>query len=143
MKLFESKGVGNTNHLLLGFRCSISDNMDQMLAKDYKEEEIFEAINSIGSTKSSRLDGFSAIFIKKFWHIIGREVSDFCLEVLNKGKSLDLLNHTNIVLILKNPHPKSPSEFRPISICSVFYKIISKSIANKLQKVLDFCIDPA
>ncbi|KAH1106486.1 hypothetical protein J1N35_010254 [Gossypium stocksii] len=143
MKLFESKGVGNTNHLLSGVRYTITDNMNQLLATDYKEEEILAAINSIRLTKASGPDGFLTIFFQKFWHIIGREVNDFCLEVLNKGKSFDLLNHTNIVLIPKNSHPKSPSEFRPISLCSVFYKIISKSIANKLQKVLEYCIDLA
>lgn len=72
---------------------------------------------------------------------MGREVSNFCLEVLNKGKSLKLLNHTNIVLLPKMSHPRNPTNFRPISLCLVFYKIISKSIANRLQKVIDLCID--
>ncbi|KAA3479569.1 reverse transcriptase [Gossypium australe] len=81
--------------------------------------------------------------IDKFWRIVGKEISDFCLEVLNKGKSLKPLNHTNIVLIPKAVHPKNPTNFRPISLCSVFYKIISKTIADRLQKVLNFCIDSA
>ncbi|KAH1114164.1 hypothetical protein J1N35_007542 [Gossypium stocksii] len=33
--------------------------------------------------------------------------------------------------------------FRPISLCMVFYKIISKAIVNRFQKVLDLCIDSA
>lgn len=142
MKLFESKGVGDTNYLLSGVNCTITKSMNQLLVGNYKEEEIIEAINSIRPTKASRPNGFFSIFFQKLWHIVEREVGDFCLEVLNKGKPSDLLNHTNIVPIPNNPHPKSPSEFKPISLCSIFYKIISKSITNRSQKLLDYCIDP-
>lgn len=30
--------------------------------------------------------------------------------------------------------------FQPINLCIVLYKIISKTIANRLQKVLELCI---
>ncbi|KAA3479525.1 reverse transcriptase [Gossypium australe] len=117
--------------------------MNQLLIEKYNEEEIVEAINNIRPTKASELDDFPTIFFQKFWHIVGREVNNFCLEVLNKGKSLKPLNHTNIMLLPKTVHPKDLTNFRPISLCTVFYKIISKSIANRLQKVLDHCIDSA
>ncbi|KAH1081694.1 hypothetical protein J1N35_021455 [Gossypium stocksii] len=56
MELFKSRGVDNTNHLLSGV------NMNRILAADYKEEEIVEALKSIGPTKASGPDGFPAIF---------------------------------------------------------------------------------
>lgn len=46
------------------------------------------------------------------------------------------LNRTTIVLIPKVDCPRMMSQFRPISICNVAYKIISKVITNKLKRVL-------
>lgn len=33
------------------------------------------------------------------------------------------------------------SNFRPISLCSVIYKIIARMVVNRLRVVLDKCID--
>ena len=58
------------------------------------------------------------------------------LDFLNDGVMLPNFNHTNIVLIPKVKNPKKMSEFRPISLCNVIYKVISKVLANRLKQVL-------
>ncbi|KAA3469876.1 reverse transcriptase [Gossypium australe] len=63
--------------------------------------------------------------------------------VLNGSKVLDSLYITNIVLILKIPHPLNLKNFSPISLCTVLYKLIVKMIANRFQWVLEGCIDSA
>lgn len=95
----------------------------------------------MGLTKASGPNGFPTLFFQKFWHIMGRDVITFYLEILNKGKPLDCINKTNIVLIPKMHNRTSLKCFRPISLCIVSYKIISKTIAKKVQNVLDLCID--
>lgn len=70
-------------------------------------------------------------------------MSDYCLAELNNCMSLEPCNSMNIVLIPKISYPKSLSNFRPISLGTILYKIILKTVANHFQKVLDWCIDQA
>lgn len=63
--------------------------------------------------------------------------------MLNEGKSLVPLNVTNIVLIPKISSPTNIVKFKPISLCTVLYKVIVKMVGNSFQKVLEDCIDGA
>ena len=75
-------------------------------------------------------------FYQNLWHIIGDSVVLAVLDFLNNGNMLSDINNTNIVLIPKVQNPESLSEFRPISLCNVIHKIISKVLAKRLKQVL-------
>jgi hypothetical protein len=53
------------------------------------------------------------------------------------------LNHSFITLIPKKQGAYSFNEFRPISLCNVCYKIISKLLVNRIRPLLNKLIDPA
>lgn len=59
-----------------------------------------------------------------------------CLNILNEGGNIAPLNHIYIALIPKVEKPRQVTEFRPISLCNVIYRIITKTIANRLKHML-------
>ena len=59
---------------------------------------------------------------------------DVVLHCLNTGKIFTGLNHTYITIIPKVKCLEKVSDFRPIALCNILYKIISKVLANRLKK---------
>ena len=68
------------------------------------------------------------------------DITQVVLSCLNSGSILKSINHTFITLILKVRNPEKVTEFRPISLCNVLYKIVSKVIANRLKPLLNSII---
>lgn len=81
-------------------------------------------------------DGMHVIFYQWFWHIIGDDVYVHVSNILHGGDFSQLDNKTNIALIPKVKSPKSISEFRPISLCNVLYKLVSKALLLRLKDIL-------
>ena len=73
---------------------------------------------------------------------MGDNVVSAMLDYLNFGVMLPDINRTNIVLIPKVKSPEKMSDFQPISLCNVIYKIISKVLANRLKHILPAIISP-
>eukprot|EP00253_Pinus_taeda_P015416 PITA_15416 len=55
---------------------------------------------------------------------------------------LPSLNSTFIALVPKGEEANTPDKFRPISLCNVIYKLISKVVANRLKPLLPLLVLP-
>ena len=71
---------------------------------------------------------------------MGFDVTTMVLNVLNLNMSITELNNTNISIIPKTNNPTRITEFRPISLCNVVYKLISTVLANHLKGILPHVI---
>ncbi|KAA3482721.1 reverse transcriptase [Gossypium australe] len=139
---FENLGA-NPRKVLEGIERSISSEKNEGLQSPFREEEVRTALQGTRPTKALGPDEFPALFFQKYWHIVGKEVLGYCLGVLNEGKEVDSANTTNIVLIPTVQKPTSLVNCRPISLCTVMYKLVAKTIANRMQDVMGTCIDQA
>jgi hypothetical protein len=88
-------------------------------------------------------DGFNVKFYLATWDWIGDEVHKLVVDFFSSSLLPDKANDTHIALIPKKLVTTVPTDFRPISLCNVIYKIIAKCIANRLKPHLPDYIDPA
>lgn len=60
--------------------------------------------------------------------------------VRNSGKIIKEVNNTFLALIPKKENPKSFNDFRPIALCNTLYKLLTKTLAARLQNLLPLII---
>ena len=107
---------------------------------NFSKEEVESALKQMAHLKAPGPDRMPPIFFQHYWASIGDDVVKAVLSCLNSGKIFPGLNHTFISLIPKVKSLEFVSEFRPIALCNILYKLVSKVLLNKLKKVLPFII---
>ncbi|KAK2637574.1 hypothetical protein Ddye_032366 [Dipteronia dyeriana] len=110
---------------------------DDCVLQDIRySDEIRRAVFDIFPVKALGPDSILALFFKKFWNMVGLEVTKAYLGVLNEGRRLDVVKKTLIILILKTKKPERITNYCPVRFCNVLYKIVAKALANRLLGVL-------
>jgi hypothetical protein len=115
---------------------SVTQAMIEKLLAPFSPEDVKKAVFNIGDFKAPGPDRLNVVFYKKFWNICGEEITQEVLQALNSRSIPEGWNDTTVVLILKIDDPKLVTQFRPISLCNVIYKIISKMLNIRLKEIL-------
>ena len=87
-----------------------------------------------------RPDGMPPLFYQHFWGVVDNEITNPILSWLNLGTTSHPINHTFITFIPKIKNPKFVTQYCPISLCNVLYKIFSKVLSNRLKHTLPIII---
>ncbi|XP_074303975.1 uncharacterized protein LOC141638460 [Silene latifolia] len=111
------------------------DDRDALCIR-FTPKEVRTAVFQLGPLKSPGHDGIPAIFFHKCWHFIKHDVIGTALAILNGNSSPDFLNKTFLVLIPKSSAPETVDNFRPIILCNVIMKVITRYITNRLKKYM-------
>lgn len=115
----------------------VTSQMNDLLLKPFKEEEVREALFMMNPNKAPGPDGLTAGFYQHHWELIRPAVTRAVLDFLSGGDMPEKVNLTTIVLIPKVRQPQAMKQYRPISLCNVVYKICSKLLANRMRPFLD------
>lgn len=76
------------------------------------------------------------MFYQIHWSFIKNEVCLLIKDFLNGKDFPGDFNNMVLVLVPKVKSPELFSQFRPISLCNVLYKIAAKVLANRLKIIL-------
>jgi hypothetical protein len=116
---------------------SVSKEENEMLEAELSEEEIFLAIKGSYAEGALGPDGFPFLFYQKFWSIIKKDLMDV-VRGFEKGEvNMTRLNFARIILIVKEDGANTLKKFRPISLINYSFKIFTKALNNRLEKVCD------
>ncbi|CAA7040537.1 unnamed protein product [Microthlaspi erraticum] len=107
-----------------------------MLTRRATEAEVRDALFMMHPEKAPGPDGMTALFFQRSWHIVKEDITTMVNNFLTSGTFDERLNMTNICLIPKTERPTKMTELRPISLCNVGYKIISKVLCQRLKVLL-------
>lgn len=83
-------------------------------------------------TKAPSSDRFPASFFSNLWPIIGQDPIQKVASFL-RGHMLRKMKQTNTVLVSKMGCPTTFQQFRPIRLCNVAYKVILKTLDERLR----------
>lgn len=137
LDLFTSVNPCDLHQVIESVKPRVTGQMNDFLLQPYTEREIIEALKQMHTVKSPGPDGMPPLFFIKFWHIIKYSFISTCLDILNSAADPTTLNHTFVVLIPKVKIPETPKDFRPISLCNVIFRVITKVIANRVKQILE------
>ena len=80
-------------------------------------------------------DGLSVEFYRTFWPVIGNVVIDSFNTSFEKGELSNTQKQGVITLIKKeDKDPLFIHKYRPITLLNVDYKLVSKMLANRINK---------
>lgn len=104
------------------------------------EQECYESLKDMKLNKSPGSDGLTVEFYRTFWAQIKSLLVQSLNSAYNKKQLSASQKHSILSLIYKKGDPTNIENWRPISLLNVDYKIATRCLSKRLQKVLPIII---
>lgn len=118
----------------------VSARQNEELIKQITRDEVKHVAFSMHPDKSPGIDGLNPCFFQTYWHVVGDDVVRCCQNFMATGELPYDVNKTIVCLIPKTKQPQKMTDLRPISLCNVLIRIVSKVMANRLKECLPLLI---
>ncbi|KAJ0544992.1 putative RNA-directed DNA polymerase transcription factor SBP family [Helianthus annuus] len=105
-------------------------------------EEVLYAIRECKGGKAPGPDGFTFHFFRRYWDLLKPMVMKLMADFFVSGRISSGCNASFVALIPKKTDPQVINDFRPISLIGSIYKIVAKTLANRLKPVMGALISP-
>lgn len=109
---------------------------------DFTLDEVHTALRDMPSDKAAGHDSIPKEVIQELWNYVGKDLLEFILESLDQGQIPDSFKYGLTSLIPKEGTLTSNRNFRPILVLPATYKLIAKTLANRVQPVLPDSLQP-
>ena len=106
------------------------------------EEECLSAFKQLSKNKTPGSDRLTAEFYLCFWEYVATPLKDCLNDVYHRGE-MSISQRRGVISLLpkKNKDTLLLKNWRPINLLNIDYKIATKCIAKRLEKVLPTLID--
>jgi len=117
------------------------------LEEEFTEEEVKEALQDATEASASGPSGQSLVFFK----LLFAEIPTLLTQSLNQlvfvpglaqSQELQWIRKRKVIYIPKKTNPTTPADFRPLSMLEVLYKIPSRILSKRINRVLPTIIGP-
>ncbi|CAA7021653.1 unnamed protein product [Microthlaspi erraticum] len=136
-KLFTTEEGERKSTVFQALKPCISEEVNKNLIKIPTPEEIKQACFSIHPEKAPGPDGFSACFFQTNWEKVKTKIISEIQQFFSTGILPRNINATHVRLIPKIASPKKVSDYRPIALCNVYFKMISKILTLSTDSAKD------
>ena len=122
---------------------TLSQEEQQLCENPISMEEILNSLKDLPNNKTPGSDGLTTNFYKFFWIDIKEHVFNSFMYAFENG-SLSIEQKRGILNIIpkKGKDLRYLKNWRPISLLNTDYKILTKLLANRLQKVIPSIVSP-
>lgn len=125
-----------TNQLLRSLDKRLSAEERTMLDSKLNSDECLQAAKSLSTNKAPGIDGLPIEFYRRFWPMLETDLLQVYQDVLATSK-LSYTQRSGVVrLIYKKGERRNLKNWRPITLLTSDYKILTKTLANRMKSVL-------
>ncbi|KAL0356478.1 UNVERIFIED_CONTAM: putative ribonuclease H protein [Sesamum radiatum] len=121
----------------------LTDKDMELLHAKPTMEDIKAVVFDMCPDSTAGPDGFSALFFQSCWDIIAEDLLEAVLDFFAGTAPPKTFTTTTVVLIPKSESPMTWKDFRPISLCNVTGKILSKLLNTQIATILPKIISPS